>query len=160
MVSILFISLPDQRPFVNNMCIATHIETVHELTLLPINSASEIFSHESGGIFITGVPPWRWLYEQVTKDKKFYSLLFEQEIVAAPVTATFSSFSHSSRQPLLDIQYRRTHLIRRLVIGIANFPDRLGPSGKFVDNSTKLNCLEITGYAIKYRTLLWLINFK
>jgi len=27
----------------------------------------------------------------------------------------------------------------------AGYPDRLGPSGKFVENSTKLSCLEITG---------------
>lgn len=31
------------------------------------------------------------------------------------------------------------HLIQTLVIRIANYPDRLGPSGKFVENSTKLN---------------------
>jgi len=45
--------------------------------------------------------------------------------------------------------YSRTPLIRTLVIRIANYPDRLGPSGKFVKNSTKLTCLEITGYRIK-----------
>ena len=28
--------------------------------------------------------------------------------------------------------------------------------GEFVENSTKLTCLEITGYAIKYSTALWL----
>jgi len=43
-----------------------------------------------------------------------------------------------------------TPLIRTLVIRIANYPDRLGPWGKFVENSTKLTCLEITGYRIKY----------
>ena len=31
----------------------------------------------------------------------------------------------------------------------ANYTDRLGPPGKFVENSTKLSCLEITGYRIK-----------
>jgi hypothetical protein len=35
-----------------------------------------------------------------------------------------------------------------LVIQIANDPDWLGPSGNFVENSTKLICLEITGYWI------------
>jgi hypothetical protein len=34
----------------------------------------------------------------------------------------------------------------------AGYPDRLGPSGKFVENSTKLYFLEITGYRIKDRT--------
>jgi hypothetical protein len=36
-----------------------------------------------------------------------------------------------------------------LVIAIANFLDQLGPSGKFVENCTKLICLEITGYWIE-----------
>jgi len=42
----------------------------------------------------------------------------------------------------------------------AGYPDRLGPSGKFVQNSTKLTCLEITGYQIKYSTVLWLIELQ
>jgi hypothetical protein len=40
----------------------------------------------------------------------------------------------------------------------AGYPDRLGPSGKFVENSTKLICLEITGYRIKYSTVLRLLE--
>jgi hypothetical protein len=28
----------------------------------------------------------------------------------------------------------------------AGYPDRLGPSDKFVDNPTKLTCLEMTSY--------------
>jgi hypothetical protein len=47
-----------------------------------------------------------------------------------------------------------------LVIRIAICPDRLGASGKFVDNSTKLTCLEITGYQIKYNTVLWLLQLQ
>jgi hypothetical protein len=43
-----------------------------------------------------------------------------------------------------------TPIIRTLVIWIANYPERLGPSGDFVENSTKLICLEITGYLTKY----------
>ena len=42
----------------------------------------------------------------------------------------------------------------------AGYPDRLGPSGKFVENSTKLTCLEITGYRIKYSTVLWLLELQ
>ena len=30
----------------------------------------------------------------------------------------------------------------------AGYPDRPGPSGKFVENSTKLTCLEISGYRV------------
>jgi len=40
----------------------------------------------------------------------------------------------------------------------AGYPDRLRPSGKFVKNSTKLTCPEITIYGIKYSTLLWLLE--
>jgi hypothetical protein len=35
---------------------------------------------------------------------------------------------------------------------IVNCPDRLGRSDEFVDNSTEVNCLEITGYRINYST--------
>jgi len=41
-------------------------------------------------------------------------------------------------------KYSRTPFIRTLVIRIANYPDRLDPSGKLVEKSTKLTCLEIT----------------
>jgi len=56
--------------------------------------------------------------------------------------------------------FSRIALIRKLVIRIANNPDRLGPSGKFVENSAKLTCLEITGYRVKYSTVLWLIELQ
>jgi hypothetical protein len=53
-----------------------------------------------------------------------------------------------------------TPLIWKVVIRISNYPDQLGPSGKFVQNSTKLTCLEITGYRIKYSTVLWLLELQ
>jgi hypothetical protein len=37
----------------------------------------------------------------------------------------------------------------------ADYPDRLGPPVKFVENYTQL-----TGYRIKKSTVLWLYNFK
>jgi hypothetical protein len=46
------------------------------------------------------------------------------------------------------------------IIRIANYPDRLGPSSKFLENSTKLICLEITGYRIKYSTVLRLLELQ
>jgi hypothetical protein len=49
--------------------------------------------------------------------------------------------------------YSITPIIRTLVIRIANYPDWLGPSSNFVENYTKLICLEITGYRI--RTVLY-----
>jgi len=36
--------------------------------------------------------------------------------------------------------------------------DQLGPWGKFVENSTKLTCLEISGYQIMYNTVLYLLE--
>jgi len=39
------------------------------------------------------------------------------------------------------VLYSRTPLTQMLVIRIANYPDRLGPSGKFVENSTQLTWL-------------------
>ena len=54
----------------------------------------------------------------------------------------------------------KTPLIRTLVIRIANYPYRLGPSGKLVENSTKLTCLEVTGYQIKYSAVLWLVELQ
>jgi len=48
----------------------------------------------------------------------------------------------------------RIPFIRMLVIRIANYPDWFRPSRKFVENSKKLICLEITSYRIKYSTVL------
>jgi len=42
----------------------------------------------------------------------------------------------------------------------AGYPNRLDPSGKVVDDSTKLTCLEIAGYRIKYSTMLWLLELQ
>jgi hypothetical protein len=53
---------------------------------------------------------------------------------------------------MLDVPfsyYSRIPLIRTMVIRIKNYPDRFGPSGKFVENSTKQDCLEITNYKIQ-----------
>jgi len=42
----------------------------------------------------------------------------------------------------------------------AGYPDQLCPTGKSVVNSTKLTCLEITGYRIKYSAVLWLLQLQ
>ena len=57
-------------------------------------------------------------------------------------------------------KYSRTPVIRKLVIRIANYPERLAPSGKFVENATKLTCFEIAGCRVKYNTALWLLEFQ
>ena len=56
---------------------------------------------------------------------------------------------------LPTLKYSRTPIIRKLVIPTANNPERFDTSGKFVNNLTKLTCLEITGYRIKCSTVLW-----
>ena len=43
----------------------------------------------------------------------------------------------------------RSPLIRKLAIRITNYPDRLGPSGKFIENSTALTCLEIIRLSVE-----------
>ena len=40
------------------------------------------------------------------------------------------------------------------------YPDRLGSSGKCVENSTELTCLEITGYRIEHSTALCLLVLR
>jgi hypothetical protein len=50
----------------------------------------------------------------------------------------------------VGIKYSITPIIRTLVTRISNYPDRLGPSGNFDENSTKRICLEIGGYRIEY----------
>ena len=52
-------------------------------------------------------------------------------------------------------KYSRTPLIR-----VANYPDRLGRSVKFVENSTKLTCFGIPRYRIKHGTVLWLLMLQ
>ena len=71
-----------------------------------------------------------------------------------------SGQERKGRKGVTFLEYSRTPPILTLVIRTANFPDRLGPSGKFVDNSTKLTCLEITGYRIKYSTVSWLLELQ
>ena len=41
-----------------------------------------------------------------------------------------------------------------------DYLDLIDSSGKFVDNSTKLTCLEIAGSQIKYSTVLWPLELQ
>jgi hypothetical protein len=54
----------------------------------------------------------------------------------------------------------RTPLDRTQVIRFHNYPDRLGPSVKFGENSTILTYFEVTGYQIKYSTVLWHLELQ
>ena len=82
-------------------------------------------------------------------------------------TLSYDTCTLPSPAPLVPIfvmpskvQYSRTPLIRTLIFRIANYPDRLRTSEKFVDNSTKTNCLDVTAYRIKYSTVLWLLELQ
>ena len=57
-----------------------------------------------------------------------------------------------------DLNYSKTPLIETLVIRITNYPNSM--SGKFVENSTELTCLEITGCRIEYSIVLWLLELQ
>jgi len=59
-------------------------------------------------------------------------------------------FEHFTVFVCLKIQYTSAY-------PEAVYLDRRGPSGKFVENPTKLTCLDITCYQIKYSAVLWLI---
>jgi hypothetical protein len=59
-----------------------------------------------------------------------------------------------------DLHHNTVELNHTLVIQITNYPDWLGASSKFVKNSTKLTCLEITGYQIKYSIVLRLLELQ
>ena len=48
--------------------------------------------------------------------------------------------------------------MRKLANRITNYPGRLGPSDKLVENNAKLIYLEIAGYRIKYSAVLWLLE--
>jgi len=91
------------------------IEIVYELPLLPNNTTSETLLHQSGALWSFdwklsfGAPARRWLGEYVTLDKTFYFLLFKQEVIAARVTSTFSSLSHSSRRLWLTYDNSTVH---------------------------------------------------
>ena len=67
------------------------------------------------------------------------------------------SFIVASKEIGLEVYADKTKYSTTPHIWIANYPDWLGPAGKSVKKSTKLTYLEITGYQIKYSTVLWLL---
>jgi hypothetical protein len=69
-------------------------------------------------------------------------------------------FTYSNSPSMPGIKCNRTPLIWTLVTRITNYPGRFCPSGKFVENSTNLNCLEVNGYQIKYSVVLWLAELQ
>ena len=103
-----YISLARSVSLLWRTCVYIHtsecMENVYELSLLPNESVRAAFLHKSVAvrsvdwIFIIGAPAGRWLDEYVTLDKTFNNVLFKQEVVAAPVTAIFSSLSYSLRR--------------------------------------------------------------
>ena len=59
-----------------------------------------------------------------------------------------------------NLKYSILPIIRKLVIRNANYPERLGTPDKFVENFTKINYIEITGYRINYSTVLRLVELQ
>ena len=104
-VPIFFVVIfPDQYLYtVQNMCIYTHTHIwlrTDYMTyrcyqiILQWNIWIQVRAVPSvDRIFIVGAPVWRWLGQNVTLDRTFYSLLLKQEAAAAAtVTATFCSY--------------------------------------------------------------------
>jgi len=72
------------------------------------------------------------------------------------------NYKFHSVDVVLDVFCRKMYKIKVHLCGrwLPGYPDRLGPSGKFVENSTKLSCLEIIGYRIKHVTVLRLLELQ
>ena len=63
------------------------------------------------------IPGYATAGGQVTFDKSFYRLIFNQEVTVAPVTSIFSSLSHSSRRSLLEIYHNYSmHYLHNIII--------------------------------------------
>jgi hypothetical protein len=95
---------------VSTQLLLTYHTASYHVVYHHINTAVIMFTQNGAvrsadWIFINGAPAWRLLGERMTLDRTFYSLLFKQEVVAAPVIATFPSLSHSSTRHLLEILY-------------------------------------------------------
>jgi len=65
-----------------------------------------------------------------------------------------------SESPTENINTVEIHLSGRWLFGTPIYRNGLDRSVKFVENSTKLTCLEIAGYRIKYNTVLWLLELR
>jgi len=68
------------------------------------------------------------------------------------ITVEFIYTVHYTYLVIFNLRYNSTY-------PDVGYPDWLGPSGKFVENSTKVTCLDISGYRIKYSAVLWLLEF-
>ena len=90
---------------------------------------------------------------------RFYEAILEVEILTGQNENTHAAVNKTAVL-LGQLKCSRTPFVRTLVIRIANYPDRLGPSCKYVENSTKLTCLGITGYRVKYSKVLWLLELQ
>ena len=91
--------------------ISDRVETVrvYELPLIRNNTASETFFTQIG----SGAKCWlnicHWgaglaVNGRIRDNGQNVLVSFKQKVVAAPVTSTFSSLSHSSKRPLFEIR--------------------------------------------------------
>ena len=93
------------------------------------------------------IPRWKYVY-------------YRRRSFEGHVMKTASLNVSGTVWTLCVFMYSVTPLIRKLIIRIPNNPDWLGPLRKFVEYSTKLTCLKISGYPIKYSTVLWLLELQ
>ena len=63
----------------------------------------------------------------------------------------------TTKETGLEVYADKTKYSRTPHIWITKYLDWLGPASKSVTNSPKPTCPEITGYQIKYTTVLWLL---
>ena len=72
----------------------------------------------------------------------------------------FFIIGHCPNFPLVLVYIFKMMLLQNSTYPEPGYTDRFGPSGKCVENPTKISCLEITGYRIKYSRLSWLLELQ
>jgi uncharacterized membrane protein YozB (DUF420 family) len=80
------------------------------------------------------------------------SVLITRETCRA-FTMQYARNQAVTKRVLSKHPYSLTPINRTLMIRIANYADRLSPSGNFVENSTKIIYLETPGYQIEHSTV-------
>ena len=72
------------------------------------------------------------------------------------------NYKFHSVDVILDVFCRKIYKIEVHLSGswLPDYPEWLGSSGKFVENFTKLSCLEIMGYRIKHVAILRLLELQ
>jgi len=94
--------------------------------------------------------------DSVTQNKLMHVMYVRMYVIHTPKHKFFAY--HAGEHNLST--YSRNPLIRALVIRIADYPDRLGPSGKYVENCTRLTCLDLRAIGSSTVQCYGFWNFK